>query len=435
MAKQWKKQASLAYGYALTRLTLNSCLYFEELPEDYAANEAVRRQKAFDQEFQKLLSDCVKGELDQSLTGALRSRIQKEMEGIVAFTDCFQVYEYVLNRVERRFCENLPSSSLTDEEVAQKILEFVTGVKDTADMNRRMQEVISQLPIRFTRQKYYSMVQEAMSAYIGAQEEALENVMYLLDTASMTALSEEQKSAYPKLKENLDELQQITFRTITRDEYQRTVQLVQYSSEMLDALSDYYQLLQEMTNDLYLIAITQKDAIRDAGRERDALYILKELLSIEGTDFPTSVEQELCHLEGVQEEYYEKFMQLEPVPEYTEGEEEEISKMRVVERLMSTSNFVSLEQKAASAAVTREDVDAAFARFVQKTDPILQKCQKPVARAVMAATLSVLPICFNSMNEIRNYVTNSLAGCTDIAEREASIDLIHQLMEMEEYVF
>ena len=54
-------------------------------------------------------------------------------------------------------------------------------------------------------------------------------------------------------------------------------------------------------------------------------------------------------------------------------------------------------------------------------------------RAIMATTLSVLPICFNSANEIQTYVENSLGGCSDIAEKEASIDLIHQLMEMEEY--
>ncbi len=33
MAHNWKRQASLAYGCALTRLALNVYLYFEEWPE------------------------------------------------------------------------------------------------------------------------------------------------------------------------------------------------------------------------------------------------------------------------------------------------------------------------------------------------------------------------------------------------------------------
>ena len=35
MAHNWKRQASVAYGCALTRLALNFYLFFEELPEKY----------------------------------------------------------------------------------------------------------------------------------------------------------------------------------------------------------------------------------------------------------------------------------------------------------------------------------------------------------------------------------------------------------------
>lgn len=433
MARQWKKQASVAYGYALTRLALNNYMYFDELPEDYEANEAVRRQETFDKEYQKLLRDFLNGGLELGAVSELRSRIQKEMEEIVAYTDCFRIYEYVLNRVERRFDDSLPVSGLKDEEIANQIMEFVTGVKEAADMNRRIQEVISQLPVRFTKQKYYSMVQEALSAYIGAQGEALENVMYLLRTAGMVELSEEQKADYPELKSYLDELEQITFRTMTREEYQKAAHLVWLSGDMLSTLSEYYQSVQEMVNDLYLISITQKDAVRDASKEHCAFNVLNGLLAMERNEIPESVEQELYGLEGVQEEYYEKYMRMEPTPEYEEGEDEEITRMRVADLLMSTSSFVSLEQNAALKTVGREDVEAAFESFVQKIDPVLKGCQKPVMRAVMATTLSVLPICFNSASEIQNYVVNSLGGCSDIAEKEASIDLIHQLMEMEDY--
>lgn len=433
MAKQWKKQASMAYGYALTRLALNSYMYFEELPEDYGENEAVRRQEPFDQAYKQQLRNFVNGVQELASVSELRDRIQKEMEQIVAYTDCFRVYEYVLNRVERRFDETLPVSGLSNEAIAKQIMGFVTGVKDAADMNRRIQEVIGQLPVRFTKQKYYSMVQEALSAYIGAQGEALENVMYLLSTAGMTEVGEEQKAAYPEFKEYLEELEQIQIRTMTKEEYQKATQLVTLGGEMLNVLSEYYQMMQEMVNDLYLITLTQKDAVRDAAQERSAFHILSGLLAMEGSEIPESVDQELYNLEGVQEEYYEKYMRMEPTPDYEEGEDEEVSRMRMVDLLMSTSSFVSLEQKAALQIVTREDVNAAFDRFVQKIDPVLKGCQKPVMRAIMATTLSVLPICFNSANEIQTYVENSLGGCSDIAEKEASIDLIHQLMEMEEY--
>lgn len=434
MARQWKKQATVAYGYALARLALNSYMYFEELPESYdSASVALCKQEQIDSWYQKLLSDFVYGNLEAETITDLRRQVQTEMEEIIALIDSFRIYEYVLNRVERRFDDSHPVSGLTDAEFTKEIMGFIGTVKEAADMNRRIQEVIGQLPIRFTRQKYYSMVQEALTAYIGAQGEALENVMYLLHTAGMTELGPEKKSEYPELYEYLEELEKITYRSLTNEEYRRADQIVSLAGEMLNALSEYYQMMQEMINDLYLICITKEDAVRDVSREMYSINILKGLLEMKGSEIPEKVEQELYGLEGVQEEYYEKYMRLDPVPDYQEGEPEEITKMRIADLLMSTSTFVSLDQKQCMQTVTREDTERAFDDFVKKMEQVFAGCQKPVMRAIMAATLSVLPICFNSAGEVQSYVENSLGGCSDMAEKEACIELIHQLMEIEDY--
>lgn len=433
MNKQWKKQASVVYGYALTHLALNSYLYFEELPENYEENEILQRQESFDKELQKLLQDLTEGVLCLEAIETLRNRIQKEMESIIAFTDCFRVYEYVLNRVERRFDETLPSSEFSDRELVNQILAFVFEDEEPAVMNQRIQEIIGQLPIRFTRQKYYSMVHEALSIYIGAQTEALEDIMYLLRTAGMIELSSERRALYPQFAEYLHVLEQMTFRTMTAEEYHKGEQLVELASEQLDALSDYYPMLQEMVNDLYLIALTKEAAMRDVVQEQCAYRLIEALLKTENGEIPEAAEDELYGLEGVQEEYYERYLHMDSVPEWKEGEAEELSKMRVIERLMSSSTFAALEENTASQTVTREDIEAAFEAFVQQMEPVLKQGQKPVVRAVMALTLSALPICFNSLEELRAYVENSLGSCSDMAEKEASIELIHMLMEMEDY--
>jgi len=47
MAQHWRKQASVAYGYSLTRLALNTYMYFEELPLTY--DDRAREQKETDE--------------------------------------------------------------------------------------------------------------------------------------------------------------------------------------------------------------------------------------------------------------------------------------------------------------------------------------------------------------------------------------------------
>lgn len=449
MARQWKKQASVAYGYALTRLALNCFMYFDELAageyadgEEAGQNLAAGREKGADfrqkqqqedDQFRKLLGAWLDGELQLADVAAFREQIRREMEAVVAYTDCFQIYEYALNRVERRFDETLPVAELSEEDFVHQVMGFLTATDDAATMNRRIQEVIGQLPVRFTRQKYYGMVREALSAYIGADSEALENIMYLLRTGAMVGLDTDKKTEYPELQAMLETLAQIRFKELTAESYQNAVQTVTLAGEKLLALSEYCQMMQEMANDLYLISLTREVAVRDTAQENCAVGILKGLLELDGKATPGELEESLYGLEGVQEEYYEKYQRLDPAPEYQEGEDEEAYQMRCVDLLMSASTFVSLQENRQPKVVESCDIDRAVDEFVILTDRVFDGCQKPVLRAIMASTLSALPVCFNSLDEIRAYVANSLGSCFDFAEKETCKELIMQLMECEDY--
>ncbi len=370
----------------------------------------------------------------------LRKTIMDEMEAAVAFTDSFQIYEYALNRVERRFVEGLPVPEGTDADFADQLTGFVAVSKETSVMNRRIQDIIGQLPVRFTRQKYYSMVQEALTAYVGSDRESLEQVMYLLKTSGMASLSEEQLQSSPELAGLLEALNGLSFKEMTADEYRKAQDQITLAGEKLFLLSDCLQLLQDLVNDLYVLCLTKKDAVRDADMESTCLGILRDIGSLYEAGeraIPEMLEHRLAALEGVQESYFEKYLRMDPAPEYREGEDETALTARQVERLLSGSPFVSLEEsgrnESGHGAVERGDVEKAMKAYVEVMDPILRSVQKPVMRAIMATSLSSLPVCFNSLDEISTYIKNSLESCTDRAEKETCMELLQQLMESEEY--
>lgn len=431
LTRQWKKQASAAYGYALARLTLNSYIYMDELSgECDPEKDTKRRQKEIGDTFLELLGELPAGTLELDRVLQLREELREELEKVVAYMDCFRNYEYALNRVERRFRERMPASELNDEQFCHMIMSYITSSKQASEMNLRIQNVIGQLPVRYTRQKYYGMVREALSAYIGSDQEGLDNMMYLLRTAGMVELDQEQKAGCRELYRELAKLEGISFRELDTAGYMDANETVLSASRMLNMLSDYYQNLQEMVNDLYLVGLTRADAVRDAALESSAFEILREILASMDED---RVEEQLCSMEGIQEEYFEKYQRLDSAPEYQEGEEEEAWKLRQVERLMSSSSFMSLDMRQEKRTVSAADVDRAFDDYVQKLDPVLKSCQKPVMRAVMANTLSILPLCFNSLDEIEEYIRRSIGGCSDPAEKEACKELMQELMESEEY--
>lgn len=440
MAHYWKKQASVAYGYSLTRLALNAYMFFEDLPATYGRHR--KNQKQMDDTLMDFLSRLPDGRLSVQEAGNLRRTIKEVMEDVIAFTDRFRIYEYALNRVERRFQTIVEPPSFTEDELVTRIMEYLTSAGGAAEMNRRIQDVIAQLPVRFTRQKFYGMVREALSAYIGSDKESLEAMMYVLRTSGMAELSDKQRSGYPELTERLKEVQELQFKELTADTFQEAQDKVYEVSGWLLNASGYLHLAAEMVNDMYVISLTREDAMRDTSEEAHAWKILTGLCGLyrDGKrEIPKQLEAELYFLEGLQENYYEKYQQMDPAPEYRDGEDETAGKSRTVERLLATSMFAVLDGEegwgigATGQTVSSKDVDAAVDGLISRLEPVFASCQKPIMRAIMATILSSLPLCFNSLDEIRDYIKNSLGSCGDRVEKEASMELLQQLMESGDY--
>lgn len=261
--------------------------------------------------------------------------------------------------------------------------------------------------------------------------------MYLLKTSGMVGLSEEQRAYYPKLSELLDNLEKISFKELTAPAWREAQEQIRVAGEYLFDISEHLQMAVEIVNDIYVICLSRADAMRDTSEEAHTWSIIKELCELYRAgerQIPEAVEAKLYLLEGLQESYYEKYLRMDSAPEYRDGEDESAYKSRCVEKLLSTSAFAELsEVQEQEKAVESKDVDKAAEDFAARLEPVFCTCEKPVMRAIMATVLSNLPICFNSLDEIRDYVKNSLGSCADRAERETCMELLQQLMESEDY--
>lgn len=433
MKQHWRKQASVAYGYSLTRLALNYYTYFSDADEEISQESL----KLADDRFHQALGAWLAGETPLDSLKELREQIIREMEIVTAYTDCFRVYEYALNRLERRFETDLPGIGVDEDEFVRQLIHFLTDAKDAAVMNQRIQMIIGQLPIRFTRQKFYGMVTEALSAYIGSDKSGLDNMMYLLRTSAMAELTEEQKSGYQDLNILLEQLRNLPFKELEAGQYREAMQKIGYASEALYLFSDTWQMLQDMVNDLYVLCLTRDDAMKDAAEEGNALSILSGLYALRQSgacgEIADEITERLYLLEGVQESYYEKYQRLDPAPEHVEGEDETAYYGRCVDKLLSASPFVPLEETHGEETVERKDTEAAANAFFALLEPVFAANPRPVVRAIMAMVLSNLPLCFNSLDAVRDYIAGSLASCTDAAEKETSMELLQKLMEFEDY--
>lgn len=433
MAQNWKRQASVAYGCALTRLALNLYLYVEQC----GGWESEGRLEALRKRYMELLGLFLNGEQDRVTEEIpdFRRQISEEMGTLIACSDAFQVYEYALNRVERRFVKG-SAVEVDDEAFVGNLMRYLASGSDAAIQNQRIQMIVGQLPVRFTRQKYFGMIHDALTSYIGSDPAGLKDMMYLLRSAGMVGLLTERRENYKELSQALSGLERLSFKDLTVKEYEDARKEVSEAGGLLTELSQSCVSLQELTNDLYILCLTGKDAVKNAQEEEHARGILEGLWRLykqEKAQIPQKISENLPLLEGIQEEYYEKYQRLDFHWDESADGKENLRVSQLVDRLMSTSAFADLEELPEAKTITSEDVEAAADGFFTEMQSVFSSCQKPVVRAIMALTLSCLPVFFNSSEEIRSYIKNSLDCCSDRAEKEASMELLLKLMESDGY--
>lgn len=411
-----KRYMTAVYRYAFSRLVLHYTLYCETAEERQAVSQ---KEQSIEKEFDRLLKGFLLGEGTVEELDRLRGQIKDRTEVLTAYSDCFHIYEYVLNRLERRFVK-MPASTYTPRRIAGELTYLLAGIEQSGDRNNRLREILFHLPVRLTRQKFYSMVTERFTVYAGLNRDSVEDFLYMLKTSAMVRLPdnmEEEKELY----QVLTLLRSADYRSLDKEGFDSCQGEFSAAVRLLTEKIDFYVAVQEMVNELYMLKLTENKKLVEAGEESAFRAGLTKLLTASetGEDLSDQEKEEiLVKMEGIQEAVENVVMSGNPKTDPV---------LRKLDKLVSGSAFMSLEEKEISGEVADNEWMEQQARiFCQELDGLLSGLPKPVARAVMATVLSNLPVMFKDSLEIEEYICASLESCTDLAEREACLELLEQ---------
>lgn len=430
-----KKQMTAAYQYSYVRLVLNDYALFEIIGEEPVIPERIL---AYCRQFHGLLKMHFSGnDVEEGLL-KLREDITHEVEVLTSYTDCFQIYEYVLNRMERKF-KTLPETGLDDESFVKLLTEFITDAKEPAVMNGRIKQIMGQLPVRLTKQKFFNFVMEGLSVYIGSPWENLHDMMETLRTESMAKLPLGMEEGHKDFFELLEQLRHADYKTMTLEGYEEANARLSLACEGLMEQSGLYLMLQELINDFCVLIFARPQAVIDGKEEELYSSMIKDILEkFQKEDFSPVKEDffdRLTQLEGRQETYYERYLRAE-LPEKRDQWDPDPDYERAVnvDRLLSGSSFVELKKagtREETGIVDRSYLEEKAEEFFKELEEVFSSGSRPVTRAIMAKVLSDLPVYFRSIDEIQAYVKGSFQCCLDEPEKETCKELLEELMNDE----
>ena len=373
-------------------------------------------------------------------TDTVRNDIIKHMEVVTSYVDKFQIYEYVMNRIEYRFDEEEFSSEYYENRFTNDIMHYI--IKDKETVNAKISEIIAQLPIRITKAKFYERIREAFTLYREGNRDSLDEFVYMLRTVSMLYEPQGFTTDLPELFEIYNSISKVEFKDITKEAYDEIHDKLKYAVDRLTHISDMYVMIEELVNDLYVVLLTKPYAFEDDNKInnlKDNIALINAYALGESDELDIDiVTQRYTEIEGKQEEIYSLISSSDfIIDDYKKDDilnslmlDKQFKILELAAKLTSSSIFIKLvSDKTGEEPVTEEYIDETFAKLVNELDNLFEGMPVIVRRAVMSNVIAALPNFFKNIDELQSYINVSLSQCNDVAERRACVSLIKQIFE------
>lgn len=435
--------------YAYVRLAMHYYAFYEAFidDEDTWSAEAKDMIAEICKHIQNdVLQGCSGADREKAIKSVdnIRNKIMKRMEILAAYTDIFRTHEYVLNRVEYRFKE--VDSSFDTEEFAREILRYIFDSEDNLVINEKIKEIIGQLPVRITKQKYFDLLKDSLQNYLGADKSSLDSYLYILRTSALLTQEPDMETLYPALWERKEFLASLDYKGIDKENYEKALIQLSAAVFILETEQNLYYSLQEIINEVYaLLLCTSYSGMTEgvAAEAKDAAFhIIKEINNLftlgKKEELPMELTESFSKLEGIQEDIFFDLSLMEDAFFTVENQYEELTKslmlgqllqtLRWVSELQSSSLFIELGKEQKEIKVDETLLEQVTTELEKELSDLFASCDKMIYRAVMANTMNKMPVFFNSHKEVMDYVLYALERCSDPYEKAAVAEIINEIM-------
>lgn len=435
------------YRSSSIRLAMNYYTYLGMEQEESHSNSGLGEVTI---RLDKVIKEAILSEFDGKVletaveeVDLIRNQIISDMKAITLYADQLQIYEYIFNRMEGQFeeVEALPLN-YSDDRFVQKLSDYIMQDSDRAVISQKITEIVSTLPIRLTKQRYYEMIKDSFLLFVGSERQALEDHVFMLKSSAALLKPEGDNCCYQEIESFIQELEETNYDVLSFERYQELKQKLQKVSDWINQVTNRSTLLIEIINDVYILLLSMPYALVDT----EEVTICKEIMqkSQEISGYTRNGEEEKIlfalfeQLEGRQERISEQITAnaylldtLEEQKSFMESillDKIYFSLLRI-EKLASTSHFIELD-----ASIDRTIVDYAYAeqrahQVISEFATCFKECNRRQIRSVMAASMMALPVFFKNMEEFKEYAKTALSSCSDVEEKRSSVILLKDMME------
>ena len=435
------KDLSAVYGSsAILNLSMNYANYFVNSKE----KETDRSFVGIGDKINALIkSTIVEGNVSKESIEEIeniREEVKARVDAATAFLSAFENFNYVLSR-------KLPNKEYdgkefdTDDE-ARKILAYIFEDDDNIMINSKIQRVISELPIRYTKGKFFDIIETSVDRYAGAEKKALKAFAYMVRQAGMIYDLDNMQKLYPELADEFEYFKNFEFDKATKKQLLTESVKLNSTIARCSELTDDGILVMEVVNDLYAVLLNW-DSINkeDAELEVEMITFTNESFANEDRsleEFDVKMAEIFTKLEGKLEAIYEDLMGYEGtlfdvqnrfVNEASEfGYKDKYDDLYKCSILKQGSLFADLNDLEDTGLTETADLDKLKGTLKSEFDRIFNEVDRSVRRGIMAQVIGSIPVYFENRTEVMDYIRTSLVSCNSREELVGTINAVTEII-------
>lgn len=373
---------------------------------------------------------------------SIRDKITADMKLLTFYVDAYEIYEYILNRKEPKFRDE-ELTEIDSAQLAETMFDFVFAEDDKLLINTRIQDMIAQLPVRMTKSHFFDIISNSLMIYRGSEKKSVDGFIESIRDAALLDEPKGLSDRYASLYEFYKELRSVNYESIDKDTVSSLSDKISENADKISAICSDYMMMTEVINDILVVLYTEglKDSSYLDDRYDTASTIISSIVT--ATDIyeaSAGFDELFVKLEGAQEDAYETLASLNAnfddlyntYYEMYEGDiQNAFDNLSKVDRLTSTSLFMDIENSGLSVVVDEADeiyINEEKNSLVEDFKAHFEKLGKSERRSVMAKVMSLMPVFFNTKQEIKEYFEYALSSCSDLAEMTACKELIDDLI-------
>ena len=434
-------ELSAVYGKAaILNLSMNYANYFVNTKEK-------ETDRSFDGAKEKInaliKSVIVEGKFSKESieeVEKIREEVKEGVDAATAFLSAFENFNYVLSR-------KLPNKEYdgkefdTDEE-ARKILAFIFEDDDNIAINSKIQRVISELPIRYTKGKFFDIIETSVDRYTGGQKKALKAFAYMVRQAGMIYDLGKMQKLYPDIADEFEYFKNYEFDKATEKKLLSESLKLNSVIARCSELTDDGILVMEVVNDLYAVLLNWESIDMSAAEfELEMIKFTNESFANEDMsldEFDVKMAEIFSKLEGKLEDVYEEILGFEgTLFDVLNRFAKETSDFGITDKyedlhkcsiLKQGSLFADLTDLEETGVVEGADLEALKEKLRAEFERIFEEVDRSVRRGIMAQVIGSVPVYFENRTEVMDYIRSSLVSCNSREELVGTINAVTEIM-------